>query len=367
MRPRVAVNLTWLTPGRVGGSEEYLTRQLAGVDPTEFDLALYCDRRFPRAHPGLAARFRDVAMPVSNDRRALRIAVEHTWLAAKTRSADVVHHGGGTAPSAGRRPYVLTIHDLQYLEFPSYFSPGRRRYLRAVMPRSARRAAVIAVPSEAVRNHVLDAFPVVEDRVLVVPHGVPDLEHLPGGDAADVRARHGIGDRPYVVYPAITHPHKGHRVLIDAIDHLDRDTVVVLIGGEGAAEADLRRTITASAHADRVIRTGRVTDADRTALIADAVALVFPSEFEGFGVPVVEAMELDTPVVAAAAAALVEVVGEAGIIVGDATGEAWAAGVGEADRRRAELVGRGRRRRLDFTIDIAGRAISTAYELAAAS
>ena len=103
---------------------------------------------------------------------------------------------------------------------------------------------------------------------------------------------------------------------------------------------------------------------DRDALIAGADALVFPSEFEGFGAPVVEAMELGTPVVSSDAEALVEVVGDAGIVVGSATGEAWAAAVGAARERRAELVAARTRRRQDFTVEVSGDSIMAAYRQA---
>ena len=364
---RVAVNLTWLTPGRVGGSEEYLTRQLLGVDPSEFDVQLCAEQAFGAAHPELVERFGFHAMPAAGN-RATRIALEHSWLPVRTRGADVVHHGGGTMPLVGGRAAsttVLTVHDLQYLRHPEYFSAGRRRYLAAMVPRSVRRAAVVTVPSDFVRDHLCAAFGVSPDRAVVVPHGVPEVAVPDPVLVASTIARYGVGERPYVVYPAITHPHKGHAVLVDMLDHLDDETVLVLIGGQGAGETALGSVIGSSRHRDRVVRPGRVPHIDRDALLAGADALVFPSEFEGFGAPVVEAMALDTPVVCSAADALVEVVGDAGVVVGEADGAAWAAALGEARRTRAELIDRGRRRRDHFTIEASGAAISAAYRMAA--
>jgi glycosyltransferase involved in cell wall biosynthesis len=365
--PRVAVNLTWMTPGRVGGSEEYLTRQLCGIAPSEFDIDIYSDRRFAESHPDLAARFRTTPMPAIGDRRAMRIALEHSWLAVVARGADLVHHGGGTAPAIGSRPFLLTIHDLQYLRYPRYFSRARRRYLSAVVPRSARRAAVIAVPSGFVHSDVVEALGVGSDRVVVVPHGVPATTRPDAELIAAARGRASVGDRPFVIYPAITHPHKGHVVLVDMLRHLGDDTAVVLIGGEGSAEADLRRSIAASPHGARVVRAGRVSADDRDALIAGADALVFPSEFEGFGAPVVEAMALGTPVVCSAADALVEVVGDAAVIVATNDGGAWADGVIAARAQRDDLVARGHRRREAFTIEASGRALAAAYHRVVAS
>ena len=174
----------------------------------------------------------------------------------------------------------------------------------------------------------------------MVPHGVP-FKEIPSAAAIDrARAAVGVGPRPFVVYPAITHPHKAHRLLVEMLDHQpsDSDLAVVLTGGRGAAESDLRGALAASPHRDRVVRAGRVDDATLDALIAGAEALVFPSEYEGFGAPLVEAMALGTPVVGSDADAVVEVVGGAGVIVPEATGEAWATAVESATRRSIELV-----------------------------
>ena len=364
---KVAVNLTWLTPGRVGGSEEYLTRQLLGVDPVEFGVDLYAERSFASAHPELVTRFGFRPMPVAGT-RAGRIALEHSWLPVRARRADVIHHGGGTVPLAfgpSRSATVLTVHDLQYLRHPEYFSAGRRRYLAAMVPRSVRRADVITVPSAFVRDHLCETFDVRADRVVVVPHGVPEVAMPDADQVAAVRSRYGVDERPYVVYPAITHPHKGHALLVRMLDHLPDETALVLIGGTGSAEAALTAAVAASRQRGRVVRPGRVPHADRDALIAGADALLFPSEFEGFGAPVIEAMALDTPVVCSAAEALVEVVGDAGVVVEEPTGASWAAAVGEARRTGAELVARGRDRRRHFTIEASGAAVSEAYRMAA--
>jgi glycosyltransferase involved in cell wall biosynthesis len=362
---RVAVNLTWLAPGRVGGSEEYLVRQLSGLpDDPSIQPTIYCQSTLAEAHPALVARFPSVAVPLRRDRRSLRILAEHTWLAAYTRSADLVHHGGGTAPMIGRRPVVLTVHDLQYLSYPEHFGRARHSYLDRMMPRSVHRAEVVTVPSAYVKRTVVDAFGADPDKVVVVPHGVPELAKPPATEVEATLARYGVGSRPFVVYPAITHPHKGHAVLIEMLAHLDSEIAVVLVGGEGTAEAAVRHSIAASGRADRVVRTGRVPVADRDALISAAAALVFPSEYEGFGAPLVEAMVLDTPVVCSRAEAVIEVVGPAAVVVDDAGPRAWAAGVLEALDRRAELVGLGRVRRREFTPEISGEALAAAYRQA---
>ena len=363
---RVGVNLTWMVPGRVGGSEAYLVRQLLGLARLDdrFDVTIFCQQAFADAHPRFEQRFDTVSMPLARDWRGGRIAAEHSWLAARTRGFDIVHHGGGTAPALGPRPIVLTVHDLQYRRFPHYFSRARKAYLDTMMPRSARRAEVIATPSEYVRGTVIDAFGIDPDRVSVVPHGiVPAAEHEPA-QAAAVRQRYGLAGVPYVIYPAITHPHKRHRLLVEMLAAGDRDLRLVLIGGAGHAEAELSAAIAASPVGRRVVRPGRVSDSERDILIAGAEALVFPSEYEGFGAPLIEAMHLDTPVVAGGHPALREVAGDAAIIVDGDGPTAWADAVTQARAQRDVLVAAGRARRGAFTAEVSGAALARVYRRA---
>ncbi|MEX2628177.1 MAG: glycosyltransferase [Ilumatobacteraceae bacterium] len=273
MTMRVAVNLLWCIPGQVGGSEEYLARQLQGLtavdpgadraSPTLFTLPTY-----PAAHPELADRFPIVSPRFSGQRRGRRVIAEHTWLRRRARAGpgrsdgfDLVHHGGGTAPMTGSRPTVLTIHDLQYLEHPHFVSPRKLRYLRAAVPRSVARASIVAVPSEFVRGTVVDALGVDPDRVVVVPHGIDAPAWPVVEDEAALRARWGLGTGPVLVYPAITHPHKNHRLLLDTMRHHwadEPDLRLVLLGGRGAADAEVERAIHEHGLHDRVVRPRRV-------------------------------------------------------------------------------------------------------------
>jgi len=363
----VAVNLLWCVPGEVGGSEQYLVRQLLGlasrsgqVAPTLFSLS-----SFVEAHPELSALYPMVAADISGGSRPRRILAEHTWLRHRTGEADVVHHGGGTAPVVGRRPIVLTIHDLQYLTHPEYLTPNKRRYLERAIPHSVRRAAVVAVPTEYVRTTVIDAYGTDPDRVVVVPHGVePSL----GADVAsesDLRARFGLGDSRFVVYPAITHPHKNHRFLVELMARhwTDPDLRLVLLGGGGASEADVLADISRLGLENRVIRPGRVSDADRDGLLVNAHALVFPSEYEGFGAPAVEAMALGVPVVCSDQPALADVVSDAGLVL-PLELDAWVDALDVVEARSAEMRAAGRRRAEAFTTERSGAALVEAYELA---
>jgi glycosyltransferase involved in cell wall biosynthesis len=363
----VAVNLLWCVPGNVGGSEEYLVRQLLGLasQQSEFLPTLYVVQSFVHAHPVLADLYPMVVAGITGHERPRRVLAEHLWLSRRTRRAKIVHHGGGTAPAIGNGPIVLTIHDLQYLTHPEYHSRHKLRYLRKVVPRSINRAAVIATPTEWVRSTVIEEFGADPDRVMVVPHGV---EAEIGDDAPtefELRRDYGLGGGRVLVFPAITHPHKGHEFLLDVMaQHWDDpDLRLVLLGGSGSADRQIEAKIAALRLEQRVIRTGRVPASHRDGFLAMAEAMVFPSEYEGFGAPVVEAMALGTPVIAADQPAVAEVVGDAGIVL-PRDSDAWAGALDDVGARRKELVAAGRRRSADFTAARSGAALAVAYRRA---
>lgn len=366
----VAVNLLWCMPGKVGGSEQYLVRQLLGLasQPAGFVPTIYCLPSFVDAHPDLAELYPMVTASITGDDRKRRVLTEHTWLARRTKSADLVHHGGGTAPRLGGGPVVLTIHDLQYETFPDYISPAKLRYLRSVMPRSVARADVITVPTEYVRGTVIDRFGVDASRVVVVPHGVePDIG-VRARSEFELRRDYGLGSGRVLVFPAITHPHKGHRFLLDVMAAYwdDPDLRLVLLGGPGAADAEVRRQVERLGLGQRVVLAGRVDDDDRDGLIRLADALVFPSEYEGFGAPVVEAMTLGTPVVCSDQAALKEVVADAGLVL-PLDLEEWADVLDRVASDRDTMRRAGRRRAAEFTAAKSGEGVIAAYRLALAS
>lgn len=364
MSPRIAVNLLWCQPGRVGGSEQYLARQLAGlglVGNTSFAVTVYAPRGYAAAHPELG----HLAIEESSSdgaNRALRIVRESTWLPRRTGGVAVTHHGGGTVPFRTNGRTLVTVHDVQYLTYPQYFSRARLAYLSYMMPRSLRRADAVAVPSAYVRDTLIGRFGLEESTVHVVVHGIESID--PSGlDVDSVRRRFGVDGFPYLIYPAITHPHKNHAFLVELLAGAWRssDVHLLFIGGEGRGHADLLSRVASSGVADRVHFTGHVGAADRDALVAGAEAVVFPSEYEGFGAPVAEAMSLGVPVVASDRASLPGVVGEGGLVL-PLDPAAWADVPRRVRDERDSLVAAGRVRAREFSLAASGRDLHLVYE-----
>jgi glycosyltransferase involved in cell wall biosynthesis len=141
------------------------------------------------------------------------------------------------------------------------------------------------------------------------------------------------------------------------------DYALVLLGGAGRAERSVREAIRLHGQEGRIVRTGRVSDADRDAIVTLADALLFPSEYEGFGAPVLEAMALGTPVVISDRAALPEIGGDAAAIA-PLDLESWAAAIDRVTAERTDFLRRGRVRAAQFSIEASGNALVAAYRAA---
>lgn len=374
---RVGVNLLWLVPGVVGGSEEYTTRLLRGLaedPPDDLHLTVFALAPFAVAHPDLVAAYPTVTVRLDGRNKPRRVAAEALWLArqADARNVEVLHHAGGVVPpgpALARFRSVLTIHDLQPLALPENFRPVKRRWLSTMIPRSAARAEVILTPSEPASASVVDLLGVPGHRVRTVPHGIDVPAPVPVDRLAAARERFGLGER-VILYPAITYGHKDHLTLVRAFARLAPsrpDLTLVLPGGEGSAEAEVVAAIRASGVGGQVRRLGRISWSDLAALYALATVVAVPSRYEGFGAPALEAMVSGVPVVVADATALPWVVGDAGLRapVGDVG--RWAAELGRVvddPSVQATLAAAGRARARAFSWDRSSAALADGYRAA---
>ncbi len=366
-RPRIGINLLWLLPDAAGGAEEYAVRVLRALEDVAGDaleLTLFVNRQFPAAHPELVAGFATAVAPVDGRSRPLRIVAESTWLAreASRRDLHVVHHLNNVVPLIRTRTSILTIHDLRPLTMPDSLGAAHGAYLRSRFAPSVRHAAVVTTPSAFVRGTVIDLLDADPERVLVVSAPV-----LPAGS---VEAEPAGVDGPSFIYPAITNPHKNHATLLEAfagVAATHPEARLVLTGSRGPAEEDVAATTARLGLHDRVHRMGRVPAGHLDALLRAAIALVYPSRYEGFGLPLAEAMAVGCPVIASNATALPEVAGGAGVLVDPDDVEGWTASmlrVLEDDGFRSSLIEAGRERVRAFTPYETARRQVDAYRLA---
>lgn len=232
--------------------------------------------------------------------------------------ADVIHVPGGAAvPLARRGVLVATVHDLAPLRLPTLLPPGRSRwYWSRWMPLTIRRADRVIVPSSATRDDVVSGLGMLPSRVQVVPWGVPLDVSAPTSPAAvgAVRGRYGLRER-YVLYVGTVDRRKDYRGLLEAMRSLDSDVSLAIAGSVIAGRTDFGAVLDALRLHDRVRVLGYVPDVDLLALYRGARVFVYPSFFEGFGLPVIEAMACGTPVVTYRNTSLPEIAGDAAILL----------------------------------------------------
>jgi glycosyltransferase involved in cell wall biosynthesis len=260
---------------------------------------------------------------------------------------------------------LLTIHDLSFLHCPEAFVPALRRYLERVVPRSIARADRVLADAASTRSDIVSFLGVSPDKVEVLYSGV-NARFRPEGEPRErerLQARYGIGDQPYILSVGTLQPRKNYLRLIRAFANLKPETQLVIAGGRGwLYEAIFSE---AERHGDRVRILGFVDEADLPALYRNAALFAFPSLYEGFGLPVLEAMACGIPVVCSNASSLPEVAGEAGLLVDpldtDGLAEAMRCVLEDSGLRR-EMIARGAAQAARFTWERAARQLLGVFE-----
>lgn len=259
----------------------------------------------------------------------LRIPVSFPLALARDRVR--LAHFQYVAPPLCPCPTVVTVHDISFEFFPEYFHPLQRARMRLLIPLSARRAAQVITISEYSRRTLIERYGLAEDRVTVTPLGVsPSFRVIEKDLAARATARFGI-DGPFILGVGNLQPRKNLERLLRSFAALRRDTSctheLVLVGqmawlGHRVQEETRRLGIEAHVH-----QTGYVSEDELVALYNRADVFAYPSIFEGFGLPVIEAMACGTPVLTSNTSSLPEVAGDAALVVDPHDVEAIAEGL----------------------------------------
>ncbi|GAC1439594.1 MAG: glycosyltransferase family 1 protein [Mycobacteriales bacterium] len=272
---------------------------------------------------------------------------------------DVVHAPTPLAPPRRRTPLVVTVHDAVPWTHPETLTRRGVRWHRSVIATAGRSADAIVVPTRAVADE-LARHVSLGDRVRVIGEGVSDGLRLPA-DAVERARRLQLPER-YLLTVATLEPRKGLSVLIAQLARAEAPDLPLLVAGQpGWGDLDLPTEARRLGIGDRIRVLGRVPDEDLAVLMARATAVVMPSRAEGFGLPLLEAMSLGTPVVTSPAEALVEVGGGAALVATDAELPAALWSVVEDQAQRERMIAAGRARAAEFSWDAAADALWALY------
>jgi glycosyltransferase involved in cell wall biosynthesis len=350
---RIGINALYLIPGGVGGTEIYLREILAALAEIDANNEYFV---FTNLETGAdliprQANFRLVPQAVHAAFRPGRILWEQIALpreAARWR-LDAMFNPGFTAPFAARCANVTTFHDLQHKRHPEYFLWFDLPFWRILLWASARRSGRLIVPSEATRADLLQYYGIPPERVAMIPHGVnAEFYKLPRQDL-----------EPLLLCVSTLHPHKNIESLIRAYAHRTRKQRLVLAGMRGFHARPIERLIAKLGLEDRIEITGWIPRDKLIALYGRAWAFVYPSTFEGFGMPVLEAMAAGIPVACSDIAPLREVAGDAALLFDPSDEDAMAEALDrivEDENLRRRLAKSGPERARGFTWRRAARA-----------
>jgi glycosyltransferase involved in cell wall biosynthesis len=353
---------------RETGNEAYAVGVLRGLahlaDGGEYDLLTpHPDRITLQLPPA----FRTVRIWPSTSWWRIPVAIP---IAAWRRKADVLHMTTYVAPPRSPCPMVVTIHDLSYLAYPNAFSRRVRTILTRLVPGSVARATCVIAVSEFTKQDVVRHYGTPPENIVVTHLApAPAFTRLGGPEPAALPA--GVAG-PFILAVGNLEPRKNLRRLIDAFAILVRDRrftgQLVLVGKRTAADQELERLITDLGLESRVVFTGFVSEADLVRLYNRASVFAYPSLYEGFGLPPLEAMACGCPVVASNVTAIPEVLGTAALLVDPLDPAAIAQALGSV-LDRPELAGKlremGLRRAAEFSWDRTGRITQEVYERAA--
>ena len=291
--------------------------------------------------------------------------------AAQRARLDVLHAPAYTAPLWGTAPVVLTIHDVSYARHPEWYPYRRDLVRRAFYRRSARRARLVVTDSAFSASEIVAAYGLPPERIAVVPLGV-DARFSPAMSANGCELPQEISG-PFVLHVGDLHERRNLPTVVDAVIAARRHfggaaAVTLVLAGVDRGVGDGLCAIAAEADVpEAVVKLGPVSEELLLSLYRCATALVYPSLYEGFGLPALEAMACGTPVIASRAASIPEVVGDAGILLDPLDVEGWTEAIVNVvndDDRRGQMRANGLARATEFTWARTARMTLDAYRKA---
>jgi glycosyltransferase involved in cell wall biosynthesis len=317
----VGLNLIFLVPGETGGMEvaaRELIPALVEAAP-EVCFTAFVNREAAAAKDGPWGELLPaVTVPVNARNRVQWVRGEQMLLPrlAAREGVDLVHSLASTAPAWGRFRRVVTVHDLIYARFPEAHAGIRDLGMRLLVPLAVRRSHRVIVDSHSTQRDLVELLGTPAERIDVVPLGIGTVRRCEPLAERELRMRLELGERRIALSLSAKRPHKNLVALIGALARIpaERRPLLVLPGYPTPHEAELREQARAAGVQGDVRFLGWLAGEEFEGLWQVADAFVYPSLYEGFGLPVLEAMARGVPVACSDASSLPEVVGDAALL-----------------------------------------------------
>jgi glycosyltransferase involved in cell wall biosynthesis len=320
---RIGINALYLLPGKVGGSEIYIRNLVQSLleidrDNTYF---IFINKESQGIFPESDPRVKIIRCPLEATRRPVRILWEQFILPIQVlrHKIDVLLSPGMTSPFFCLVPSVLVIYDLQHINQPQNFLRTYLFFLKTILYLSAKTSEGIITISEHVKKDIIQHYGISPEKIMVGYLAVNKDRFFPigGEDIEPIRTKYKLPEH-YILYAAALLPHKNHKRLLQAFKEIHDSMPELTLVFTGAWETGSDKTmssISASGLQDAVIMLGWLPFEDIPALYRGAELVVYPTLHEGFGLPVLEAMASGVPVVCSRIEPLVEIAGNAALLV----------------------------------------------------
>jgi glycosyltransferase involved in cell wall biosynthesis len=350
------------------GDRTYILNLLRGLaalqlDAEKWKFQLLLDRPDLEGVLPYSPNFEVVALEAANSRMwTMRALPRH----ARRMGLDLVHLQY-LAPLFLSCPYVTAIHDVVWRAMPETFPRLHRAIMNAQMPRTARRAARVICGTQSAAQDIAKYLPVRGENICLTPYSIDPRYYVPVTTAQieQVRRKYELGDAPYVLSVGVLQPRKNLQRLIEAFEqcskaHPEWPYQLVIVGKKGWGEEQTAL----SNQKSKITTTGYVDDEDLPALYAGAACFAYPSLYEGFGLPIIEAMACGSPVLTSYNGAMSEVAGGAAQLVDPLSVESIAEGleaVLASPERTSQLQKLGKARATEFSVEKQAQATLNVY------
>jgi glycosyltransferase involved in cell wall biosynthesis len=304
-----------------------------------------------------------VTVPVRASNRVEWVGGEQLLLPALAARAgiDLIHSLASTAPVWGPFRRVVTVHDLIYARFPEAHAGLRSLGMRVLVPAGVRSSHRVIADSTSTRDDLVDLLGTPSAKIDVVPLGLGSVARVAPAPEAAVRGRLGLGSRPVLLSLSAKRPHKNLAALLEALALIDERPIVVIAGYATDYERELRDRARVLGLENDVRWAGWLEPDELEGLWALTGGFVFPSLYEGFGLPVLEAMARGVPVACSNASSLPEIVGSAAVLFDPRDPRAIAAAIGRLPVEAQRLRAAGLERAREFTWERTARATLDVY------